>query len=214
MPREETTDQGVGSGKTSRDTPRHHKKGEEMMDEPFPGIDHPQQQAFLRAFMEMGNVSRACEVAKVARCSHYRWLKQHKAYREAFDIAKENAADLLEAEVYRRAVTGVEEPVGWYKGVAGGVVRRYSDVLLMFTLKALRPEKYRDRVEVSSLTNIDLSRLDDETLGRIAGGESPHSVLSSWASAARARGEDPAVILGLPVDRLKGAEGNGKQGST
>lgn len=49
------------------------------------------------------------------------------------------AADLLEAEVHRRAVEGWVEPTGWYKGVPGGYVRRFSDVLLIFKLKgALR----------------------------------------------------------------------------
>ncbi len=41
---------------------------------------------------------------------------------------------------------GVEEPVRWYKGEAGGMVRKYSDVLLIFLLKGLRPDKYKDRV--------------------------------------------------------------------
>ncbi len=174
-----------------------------MDESPFHEIAHPQQRAFLVAFLETGNVRRACKVAKVGRSSHYRWLKQHKAYREAFNVAKQCAADLLESEAYRRAVEGVEEPVGWYKGKAGGVVRKYSDVLLMFLLKGLRPETYRERVELrGAMANIDFSRLDDETLGRIAGGENPWSVLSSWASATRARGQDPVEILGLPRGSL------------
>ena len=57
------------------------------------------------------------------------------------------AGDILEAEAHRRAVEGVEEPVGWYKGQAGGTVRRYSDVLLMFLLKGVLPERYKDRIE-------------------------------------------------------------------
>ena len=159
---------------------RHVKRGETTDESPFPEIDHPQQRAFFVAFLETGNVRRACEVAKVGRSSHYRWLDQHKAYREAFNLAKECAADLLEAEAYRRAVHGVEEPVGWYKGVAGGVVRRYSDVLLIFLLKGLRPEKYRDRVELrGAMANLDLSQLPDHLIERIAKGEHPLSVLAS-----------------------------------
>ncbi len=115
----------------------------------------------------------ACEVAKVGRSSHYRWLEKDPEYREAFELAKEGAADILEAEAYRRAVEGVEKPVGWYKGKPGGTVRLYSDVLLMFLLKALRPEKYRERVEVrGSLASIDLNRLTDEQLARISSSRS------------------------------------------
>ena len=82
------------------------------------------KKAFLAAFRELGNVRLACEAADVGRSSHYRWLDQDPEYREAFDLAKEDAADILEAEAKRRAVEGVEEPAGWYKGQAGGVVRK------------------------------------------------------------------------------------------
>ena len=62
----------------------------------------------------------ACTTAKVARSSHYRWLDESAVYREAFESAREDAADTLEAEAYRRAVEGVEKLTGWYRGVAGG----------------------------------------------------------------------------------------------
>ena len=49
-----------------------------------------------------------------------------------------------EDEAVRRAHDGVDEPV-FYQGKACGVVRKYSDTLLIFLLKGRRPEKYRDR---------------------------------------------------------------------
>ena len=133
----------------------------------------------------MGVIKRACKVAGVGRSSHYEWLEANPAYRAAFEAAKEDAADSLEAEVYRRAVKGVRKPAGWYKGVAGGYVREYSDVLLMFRLKALRPEKYRERVDLrGSLAHIDLTQLPDHLLARIAAGEHPFSVLAPGQGSA------------------------------
>ncbi len=156
----------------------HGKKGE---------IAHPQQRAFLAAFRETGNVRLTCEVAGVGRNSHYRWLEKDSEYREAFELAKEDAADILEAEAYRRAVEGVEKPVGWYKGKPGGTVREYSDILLIFLLKALRPEKYRERVEVrGSLAHIDFNRLSDDQLARIAAGEPVLAVLATSADPLKA----------------------------
>ena len=64
---------------------------------------NPQQRAFLAAFRETGNVRLACDVAKAGRSSHYRWLEKDPEYREKFDLVKEDAADILEAEAYRRA---------------------------------------------------------------------------------------------------------------
>ena len=128
----------------------------------------------------MGVIRRACTVAEVGRRTHYDWMDASPEYREAFEVAKEDAADSLEAEVYRRAVKGVRKPVGWFKGVAGGHVREFSDLLLMFQLKALRPKKYRDRVEVrGTLASIDLNRLTDEQLARISAGAHPFAVLGT-----------------------------------
>ena len=165
-----------------------------MTDSPFPRIVDSKQRTFLAAFRETGNVRLACEVAKVGRSSHYRWLEMHPAYREAFDLAKLQAAEILEQEAYRRAVEGTEEPIGWYRGVASGTVRRYSDVLLMFLLKGLLPERYRERVDLrASLAHIDLKQLPDELLARIAAGEHPFSVLAPGQSLAT----DPDALRAL-----------------
>jgi len=70
-------------------------------------------------------------------------------------------------------------PWGGYKGQAGGTVKRYSDTLLIFLLKGLKPEVYRERLEVrGTLGQIDFGRMTDEQLSRIAGGEHPWSVLA------------------------------------
>ena len=62
------------------------------------------------------------------------------AWRKAF--AEGTAA--LEDEALRRAVEGTEQPI-YYAGQLVGSTRVYSDRLLMFLLKARRPEKYRER---------------------------------------------------------------------
>ena len=46
-----------------------------MSESPFLEIAHPHNRAFLAAFRETDNVRLACEVAKVGRSSHYRWLE-------------------------------------------------------------------------------------------------------------------------------------------
>ena len=142
------------------------------------------QRAFLECYREMGVIRRACKVAKVGRSSHYEWMEANPEYRRAFEDAQEDAADSLEVEVYRRAVKGVKKPVGWYKGVAGGYVRERSDLLLMFALKALRPEKFRERVDVRGvLAHLDVSLLPDELVARLAAGENPITVLAPVLAA-------------------------------
>ncbi len=146
----------------------------------FEHLENPRQRAFLTAFRELGNIRRAAEAAGIARRTHYKWRDTDAEYVQAFEAAKEDAADLLEAEAWRRAVDGVEKPVGWYKGEPGGKVREYSDTLLIFLLKAMRPHKFKDRLEIrGALANLDFSQLPDHLLARIAQGEHPLTVLAS-----------------------------------
>jgi len=63
-------------------------------------------------------------------------------WKEADNLAVER----MEAEADRRAVEGIDKPV-FYQGKRSGEIREYSDSLLMFRLKARRPEVYRDRAD-------------------------------------------------------------------
>ncbi len=60
-----------------------------------------------------------------------------------------DGTDRMEDEARRRAVDGVEESV-FYQGEQVSTVRRYSDTLLIFMLKARRPETYRERSDINS----------------------------------------------------------------
>lgn len=136
-------------------------------------IRHPKKRAFLAAMAEVGNITRAAELADVARSQHYVWITEDPAYVEAFAAAEEEAADRLETEARRRAVQGVEEPV-WQMGKYMGTIQKYSDTLLIFLLKGARPEKYKDRTSTElkgALSHdhrhahtLDLSKLTDEEL--------------------------------------------------
>ena len=105
------------------------------------------QQAFLAAYAKTGVIQDAADCAKCNRTMHYRWMKQDPEYPGLFEAADKMAVDTLVSEARRRAVQGVREPVGWFRGKAGAYVRRYSDNLLMFLIKAKCPE-YRDSTRV------------------------------------------------------------------
>ena len=109
---------------------------------------NPKQRAFLEAYSSCGSLRLAAKAAHVARCNHYRWLKCDPKYAEAFEVARESAGQALEDEARRRAVEGVREPV-YYEGDVCGHRQRYSDNLLMFLLKGINPEKYRERADVT-----------------------------------------------------------------
>lgn len=124
------------------------KEPEAILEDQFPGVAHAKKRAFLAAYAEVGTITRAAELAGVSRRTHTNWLNDIEngpAYAEAFATAGQQACDRLEQEARRRAIEGTLKPV-FHKGEECGVVREYSDTLLIFLMKGAMPEKYRERV--------------------------------------------------------------------
>ncbi len=102
---------------------------------------------FLQALADTGSVVRAVAVAKVARSYAYEIRTAEPSFAAAWKEAEEIGVELMEAEARRRAVEGCLKPV-FQGGKRVGEVLEYSDTLLIFLLKAHRPEKYRERSQV------------------------------------------------------------------
>ena len=97
---------------------------------------------FLVALSERGIVTEACAAASVSRTPAYELRKEDEEFAAAWDAALEVAADGLESVMHQR----LAEPMG----------NRGSDVLLMFALKAMRPDRYREKVANPMLSNTDI----------------------------------------------------------
>lgn len=108
----------------------------------------PKRAAFLAAYAKVGIIAQACRAASCDRGNVYEWMKEPE-FKTLMDEAKEEACDALEAEATRRAMRGIDEPV-FHQGRQCGTVRRYSDTLLIFLMKAAMPKKYGNRVDVTS----------------------------------------------------------------
>jgi len=125
------------------------------------------QKAFLAAYAECGNITLAAKMAKIDRTQHYRWL-DNPEYAKMFQDAEEQAVEMLEREARRRAIEGLKKkkfdkngkPVIDPETGEQYVEHEYSDSLLIFLLKGARPEKYRDRHEVSANVNVT-AKLED-----------------------------------------------------
>ena len=61
-----------------------------------------------------------------------------------WDDLRQALVDKLQTAAIKRAVDGVKEPV-YYKGEKIGSVKKYSDPLLMFLMKAHAPDLYGDK---------------------------------------------------------------------
>ncbi len=107
------------------------------------------KELFLAELALSPNVSQACAKGQISRTTAYEWKKEDESFAKSWEELLEASTDLLEAEARRRAHKGVEEPVFW-QGKVCGAIQKYSDTLLIFLLKAHRPEKYREAVVVAS----------------------------------------------------------------
>lgn len=98
---------------------------------------------FLDSYSKMGNITVACEAAGIERSTHYAvWMNDPK-YAVKFEEAKQEAGDRIEAEIFRRGHDGINKAI-YYQGETIDVVKEYSDVLLIFFAKAIRPDKFRE----------------------------------------------------------------------
>jgi hypothetical protein len=103
---------------------------------------------FLDALAKFGVVSYAAESAGIHYTTAYKARERNPKFSADWDASIETAIGAMEKEAYRRAVKGTTVPVGWFQGAPGGYVQEYSDTLIIFLLKANRPEKYRETIKV------------------------------------------------------------------
>src|SRR5436305_14060004 len=89
----------------------------------------PWEDRWLRMYRKCGNISVACQAADVTRGHVYRWRRLRPEFAAAWDEAREDAYDSLEEIAWQRA-------------------KRSSDTLLIFLMKANRPEKYREQFTI------------------------------------------------------------------
>ncbi len=102
---------------------------------------------FFAALAKGIPVSTAAQSVGYGRTMVYEHREKDELFCERWDDAIAIAIERLEAEADRRAVEGIEDPV-FYQGEQCGTVRKFSDTLLMFRLKALAPDRYRERAQI------------------------------------------------------------------
>lgn len=93
--------------------------------------EQAQKKRFLKAVEQVGTLTAGCRAARVSPHTVYQWREFDLEFSLLEQEARNRCADELEAVVIRRA-------------------KRRSDLLAMFMLKAMRPEKYRERFDVTT----------------------------------------------------------------
>lgn len=105
------------------------------------------REAFLIALEQNGSVTKASEAVGVNRTTAYKHKRNDCVFAKQWDEAIDSAADVLEDEARKRAFAG-------------------SDVLLMFLLKGLRPQRWRE--SRATIAPAELNRLIEAEFQRLA----------------------------------------------
>lgn len=112
--------------------------------------------AWLTAFEQHGTVSAACSEVGVGRTTVYEARQQDEAFALAWHDLEEATTERMEREALRRGVEGVKSDI-FYRDQVIGEETKYSDTLLIFMLKARKPDVYRENVRVEHTGSIDLA---------------------------------------------------------
>ena len=84
------------------------------------------KKAFLEELRQRYSVYHACKEAGIGRTTVYAWRQDDEEFAKAWDAALADAADVLEASAYQRALEG-------------------DTTLTIFLLKGAKPDKYKER---------------------------------------------------------------------
>lgn len=111
----------------------------------------PAKARALKAFLRTGTVVAACNAAGIGRATWYDWLHEDALFARLAAEANDHVTDALEQEMLARATREVDA----------------SDTLLIFALKARRPDTYRDR-RVLTDVSVEVRMRVQQTLQLIA----------------------------------------------
>lgn len=131
--------------------------------------NHEARAAYLEHLSQTGRKTDSARAAGVSLQTVRNHMKLDPTLADEVEDALEVYKDSLRAEIHRRAVEGVEEPV-YYQGAVCGSVTRYSDRMLELEAKRHMPE-YRDKntVDVNHkggvlVVPVDTTAKDDESV--------------------------------------------------
>jgi hypothetical protein len=104
-------------------------------------ITNTNKRAFLMAYPKLLNTKKAAVTVGLAEDTPYEWASRDRVFKQALLALKKRVdterLEELEAELHTRAIEGVS---------------KHSDILLMFGLKSLDPDKYREKPQSTHFT--------------------------------------------------------------
>jgi hypothetical protein len=129
--------------------------------------------AFLAAFRVTLQLTAAAKAAGIDLSGHYRWLKEDPQYRVQYEQTRDQVAQKCEDVAIDHAVNGVKKAM-YYRGkpVLRGKTRshvyevEYDHHLLLAVLRRLRPNDWRERVDMQAEVSGSINLIERLEAGR------------------------------------------------
>jgi hypothetical protein len=165
-----------------------------------PRITVNERVAFLAALRAGWTVTHAAERAGRDKRRFYDLREADEAFAAEWDGALEEGTAVLEDELHRRALEGWEDTEHNGAGELVRRIRRYSPALLIFSLKARKPDTYRDNARIELAGNVcnevrttirherGLTMVDVLRFARNLGPDAHQGVVDGLISAMERRG--------------------------
>jgi len=158
-----------------------------------------EQKRFLRAFVKSGGRLReATRKSRIHHARHYEWLRNDPTYKQRFEVAREAAHEVARADA--RLATHVLESTAWrlakvgrklyYKGEpiidpeTGEQATEEYWPAVKSLLEANCPEKYRNVLQVTQQTAVDVQQIAGDVAAMAGMIQPPAEVIEA---AVRAR---------------------------
>ena len=109
------------------------------------------KQRYLILVARTGQVCASAYGVGLNKTTIYDCREKDPAFDAAVLEAQERYRDWVDAEIRRRGIEGIEEPV-FYQGRVVGWVRKFSDALAIAHAKAHDP-RYREKLQVDATVN-------------------------------------------------------------
>jgi len=125
-----------------------YKTGFSNVSSPAKLVSLHKRDSLLKLLSSTLSMSYSCKKLNISVLTIRNMMKRDDDFRLQIDEAIEAGVEALEVEAIRRA-TGYIHPLNHQGKLTGDTETRYSDNLLMFTLKGRKPEMYKDGASIN-----------------------------------------------------------------
>lgn len=121
------------------------------LDDKYPVVSEHAKERFLKVLSQCGLFNKAARASGLTPQQVRKAMAIDKDFAMDAEVAQDDYAEVIEEEIHRRAIEGVDKPV-YHQGERIDTVKQYSDKLLE-TLAKAKAKDYKPNTESTHTSN-------------------------------------------------------------